>query len=100
VADQRSKRDDVVHEGPRLHLLTFLLSSVLTILAFYAVIADVGKAFTIAILLAMAFVQALFQLYVWMHMKDRGHTYPQMGIALGFVVALTAVASTLYWIWW
>jgi cytochrome c oxidase subunit IV len=88
------------HEGPRNHYLAFALSIVLTILAFAAVNANLGRTFTIAFILLLALIQASFQLFFWMHMKDKGHFYAKVGIAFGFVIALTALAAAVYWMWW
>lgn len=89
-----------VHEGPKNHYLSFILSIVLTALAFAVVIADIGRTFTILFIVTLAVVQVLFQLAFWMHMKDRGHAYAIIGIAFGFIIALTGVASAVYWMWW
>lgn len=99
ASEHTSKRPHV-HEGPKNHFLAFALSIALTILAFVVVNAQIGKTFTILFILLLAIIQALFQLLVWMHMKDRGHGYAITGIAFGFVIALTGVAAVVYWIWW
>ncbi|GAB2701258.1 cytochrome C oxidase subunit IV family protein [Paenibacillus thermoaerophilus] len=88
------------YEGPKNHLITFAVSILLTALAFFAVMANLGKTFTIMFIVLLAIVQAAFQLYVWMHAKDRGHTYAKIGIFMGGIIALTAVAAVVYWMWW
>jgi len=98
VTGQRNKR--VIHEGPKNHYLTFALSIILTLLAFVAVSAGFSPTFTIVFIVTLAFVQALFQLVVWMHLKDRGHTHPIWGLVLGFTVALTCIAMAVWWMWW
>lgn len=98
ASEQTGKRH--IHEGPKNHYLSFALSIVLTILAFIVVYAEIGKTFTILFILVLGLIQALFQLAFWMHMKDRGHTYAIIGIAFGFIIALTGVAAVTYWIWW
>lgn len=98
ASEQGSRRH--VHEGPKNHYLSFVLSIVLTILAFVVVYAEIGKTFTVLFILVLAVVQALFQLAFWMHMKDRGHLFPIIGMFFGAIIALTAVASAVYWMWW
>lgn len=88
------------HEGPKNHYLAFALSIVLTLLAFIAVMANLGRTFTIIFIVFLAIVQVVFQLAFWMHMKDKGHLYPIIGISFGAFIALTGVAAAVYWIWW
>jgi cytochrome c oxidase subunit 4 len=97
-ADQGNRKRH--HEGPRNHFLSFALSIILTILAFAAVMANLGRTFTIMFIVLLALIQVIFQLAFWMHMKDKGHFYATVGIVTGAFVALTAVAATVYWIWW
>ena len=88
-------------EGPRNHYLSYILSIILTMLAFAAVIyGDLNRAFLLWFLVILALAQVIFQLVYWMHMKDRGHTYPILFLSMGFITALTAVAAAVYWVWW
>lgn len=88
-------------EGPRNHYLTFAGSILLTMLAFAAVLyGGMTKAFLVPFLIVMAVVQVVLQLAYWMHMKDRGHVYAIIGLSFGSIIALTAVAAGVYWIWW
>lgn len=88
-------------EGPRNHYLSYIVSIVLTILAFAAVLyGGLDRAFLIMFLVGLAVVQSIFQLAYWMHMKDKGHLFPIAGLIFGAFVALTAVAAAVYWVWW
>ena len=88
-------------EGPQKHIVVFVLSMVLTIIAFAAVAAGkVNKLFVIFLLLGMAIVQAFAQMAFWMHMKDRGHTIPIISILSGVFVCILLVILALYWMWW
>jgi len=88
-------------EGPKNHYLTFAASIILTMLAFAAVMyGGMSRAFLVPFLIFMAVVQVVMQLAYWMHMKDRGHVYAIIGLAFGAIIALTAVAAGVYWIWW
>jgi Heme/copper-type cytochrome/quinol oxidase, subunit 4 len=88
-------------EGPQKHIVGFILSLALTIIAFAAVAAgEINETFTYIILVAMAVVQVIIQMAYWMHMKDRGHLFPIIGIISGVVVVFTMVIMALYWVWW
>ncbi|OXM84918.1 cytochrome C oxidase subunit IV family protein [Paenibacillus rigui] len=88
-------------EGPRNHYLSYIISILLTILAFAAVLyGGLDKSFLIIFLVGLGIVQAVFQLAFWMHMKDRGHLFPIIGLAFGAFIALTAVIMAVYWVWW
>ncbi|TVY01305.1 cytochrome C oxidase subunit IV family protein [Cohnella terricola] len=94
-----SKRHKV--EGPQKHIVGFILSLALTIIAFAAVAAgEINETFTYIILVAMAVVQVIIQMAFWMHMKDRGHLFPIIGIIAGVFVVITMVIMALYWVWW
>jgi cytochrome c oxidase subunit 4 len=58
------------------------------------------RSFLIFFLLSMAIVQAIFQVYVWMHGKERGHFFPLLFLFTGAFVALTAALAAVYWMWW
>ncbi|USB33759.1 cytochrome C oxidase subunit IV family protein [Paenibacillus sp. YPG26] len=88
-------------EGPQKHIVAFIFSIVLTLIAFAAVAAGgVNASFTIILLVVMAILQVLVQLGYWMHLKDKGHMIPILFMAFGFFVAGTAVITALYWVWW
>jgi cytochrome c oxidase subunit 4 len=89
------------HEGPQKHIVVFIFSIVLTLIAFAAVAAGgINPAFTITILLVMAVLQVFVQMGYWMHLKDKGHLMPIIFMAGGFFVAGTAVITALFWMWW
>ena len=92
------------HEGPKNHYLTFLVSSILTILAFVSVMYGLEntstKEFVYAFILVLAVIQALFQAFVWMHLKDKGHLYPIIFLSAGVIVAFTCIVMGIYWLWW
>ncbi|MDQ0089269.1 cytochrome c oxidase subunit 4 [Paenibacillus anaericanus] len=106
MEDQDKHVDSVIkrrhrQEGPQKHVIAFIFSIVLTLIAFAAVAAGgVNIAFTVVILLVMAVLQVLVQLGYWMHLKDKGHMIPIIFMAGGFFVAGTAIITALYWMWW
>lgn len=88
-------------EGPRNHYLSYIVSIVLTMLAFAAVLyAGLDRSFLMWFLIGLAVVQVIFQLYYWMHMKERGHLYAIIGLCFGAFVALLCLAAAVYWTWW
>lgn len=88
-------------EGPRNHYLSYIISILLTILAFAAVMyGGLDRSFLIIFLVGLGIVQAIFQLAYWMHMKDKGHMLPIVGLLFGFFIALTGAAAAVFWMWW
>jgi cytochrome c oxidase subunit 4 len=88
-------------EGPQNHFLAYIISILLTMLSFAIVIyGGLDKSFLIAFLLGLAITQAIFQVYVWMHAKERGHLFPLMFLFTGAFVAASASVAAVYWIWW
>ncbi len=90
------------HEGPRNHILSFALSILLTVLAFLAAMNTqlFSKTFIYVFIMILAVVQVLVQLYFWMHMKDRGHGFPQFFLYSGALVAVTCLIAGLFLVWW
>ncbi|SDD79127.1 cytochrome c oxidase subunit 4 [Paenibacillus sp. UNCCL117] len=88
-------------EGPRNHYVSYIISIVLTMLSFAVVMyGGLDRTFIIWFLTGLALIQIVFQLAYWMHMKDRGHFFPIVGLCFGFFIALTALAAAVYWMWW
>jgi len=99
VSGEQTKRHKV--EGPQKHIVAFIMSLALTIIAFAAVAAgEINTTFTYIILVGMAILQVFVQMAFWMHMKDRGHLFPIIAIISGVFVVLLMVVMALYWVWW
>jgi cytochrome c oxidase subunit 4 len=99
AAEDQGKRHK--HEGPQKHIIAFIMSIVLTVIAFAAVAAgEINETFTYIILIGMAVLQVFVQMAFWMHMKDRGHIFPIVGILFGVFVVFTLVVMAEYWAWW
>ncbi|AZN39739.1 cytochrome C oxidase subunit IV family protein [Paenibacillus albus] len=89
------------HEGPKKHIIAFIFSILLTIIAFAMVAAgEVNTTFIYIMLVVMALIQVFIQMGFWMHMKDRGHVFPIVGILGGVFVVFTIVIMASYWAWW
>jgi cytochrome c oxidase subunit 4 len=96
---EQTKRHRV--EGPQKHIIAFILSLVLTIIAFAAVAAgEINTTFVYMILVVMAMIQVFVQLAFWMHLKDRGHLFPIISMIAGVVFVFAMVIMALYWVWW
>ncbi|WNC14195.1 cytochrome C oxidase subunit IV family protein [Brevibacillus brevis] len=94
------RKPKVKHDSPKRHLVAFIGSLVLTALAFIAVAFEVIPAgFTVPFIVVLAFVQAFFQLFVWMHMDQKGHEFARISIFAGLFVILLAVIVFVFWVW-
>ncbi|MBD2847375.1 cytochrome C oxidase subunit IV family protein [Paenibacillus sp. IB182496] len=99
TTENRQKRHKV--EGSQKHVISYIFSLVLTLIAFATVMAgEVNTTFTYILLLVMAGLQVYIQMAFWMHMKDRGHLYAIIGILSGVFVVFTMVIMAEYWTWW
>lgn len=99
TSEGNAKRHRV--EGPQKHIVAFILSLVLTIIAFVTVASgEINTNFTYIVLVAMAIVQVFVQLAFWMHMKDKGHMFAIIAILSGCFVVFTMIIMALYWVWW
>ncbi|GFZ90910.1 hypothetical protein GCM10008018_41550 [Paenibacillus marchantiophytorum] len=91
----------VKHESPLNHYLSYIVSILLTMLAFAVVLyGDLDRSFILIFIVTLGIVQAVIQLLFWMHAKERGHLFPLIFIAGGAFVALTCVIMAVYWVWW
>lgn len=85
-------------EGPKRHIVTFLISILLTGFAFMAVIIGGNATWVVPFIIGIAVVQVLFQLYVWMHMDQRGHGFPAVAIYMGTVFVVAFIVTFVYWL--
>lgn len=86
--------------GFKVHILSFVLSIVLTILAFAALGMGSSKTFVLLFLLLLALVQAVFQAAYWMHMNQKGHEFPITFMLSGFLCAIVVVFACTSLVWW
>lgn len=85
-------------EGPKRHIVAFIVSIVLTALAFLAVIIGGSSAWVVPFIIVLGIVQAGFQLYIWMHLDQKGHDLPAIGMYTGLLVALLTIFVFIYWL--
>lgn len=82
------------------YLVSFAMMVGLTILAFVAVASDsISVRFAPLFIIVLAVIQAVFQLYYFMHLKDKGHGFAIGFLASGAVVAVLTVATLMTLIW-
>ncbi|QQZ08069.1 cytochrome c oxidase subunit IVB [Heyndrickxia vini] len=87
-------------EEMKYQVVSFVLMILLTLIAFGAVAADLSKWFTIPVILLMAVVQVIFQLYYFMHMSHKGHEAPQLFLFSGALVGFLTLLTFFTIVWW
>lgn len=99
MLEKRQKKQSVTQEL-RPYLVSFAMMVILTILAFVAVASDsISSKFAPLLILLLAVIQAAFQMFYFMHLKDKGHRFAIGFMASGAVVAVLTVASLMSLIW-
>lgn len=84
----------------KAQIISFVLSLVLTGIAFLAVASEsISHWFTVPFILILAVVQVLFQLYYFMHMKDKGHEGPALFMYSGILFAAIIIAALMTVVW-
>ncbi|MBR8660445.1 cytochrome C oxidase subunit IV family protein [Brevibacillus sp. NL20B1] len=98
--NEEVRKPKVKKERAKNHIVAFIASLVLTALAFIAVAYEVvPSGFTVPFIIGLAFVQALFQLFFWMHMDQKGHEFARISIFAGVFFVLAFVIVFVLWVW-
>lgn len=88
-------------EEMQKQLISFALMIVLTLIAFVVVATDsLNKGFIVLLLFVMAIVQAGFQFYYFMHLKDKGSGMAAALIYGGVWAAFLTLAGLIVISWW
>src|SRR5699024_7301606 len=88
-------------EEMQRQLISFGLMIVFTLIAFAIVATEsIDKIYVIPILFVMAIVQAAFQFYYFMHLKDKGHEMPATLIYGGVWCAFLTLCGLIVITWW
>lgn len=88
-------------EEMQRQLISFALMIVFTLIAFAVVATDtLPSMYVVPIIFIMAIVQAGFQFYYFMHMKDKGHAMPAVFIYGGVWAAFLTLAGLMVISWW
>ncbi|MCP1124855.1 cytochrome c oxidase subunit IVB [Bacillus sp. AFS018417] len=89
-------------EEMKHQVITFGLMIFLTVIAFVAVAypKTFSPLFSVPLILLLAAVQVIFQLYYFMHMSHKGHEAPSMFLYSGLLVGLITILTftTLIWL--
>lgn len=88
-------------EEMQKQLISFGMMIVFTMIAFGLVVSDsVDRMYILPILFVMAIVQAGFQFFYFMHLKDKGHEMPVTFIFGGVWCAFLTLAGLMLISWW
>ncbi|PEJ60356.1 MULTISPECIES: cytochrome c oxidase subunit IVB [unclassified Bacillus (in: firmicutes)] len=88
-------------EEMKQQLISFALMIILTLASFAAVLYrdKMDPYFTVPFILLLAVVQLVFQLYYFMHMKNKGHSTQAFFLYSGLTVAVITLLTFLTLIW-
>lgn len=84
----------------RSHVTTFAIMIFLTLIAFTMVYAGFSAYFVVPIILLLAAVQVVLQLYYFMHMSHKGHDTAQMFLYSGVIVGIITIITMMTIVWW
>ncbi|MEK4484988.1 cytochrome c oxidase subunit IVB [Psychrobacillus sp. FSL H8-0484] len=87
-------------QAMRSQVTTFAIMIFLTLIAFSAVAADFSKYYIVPIILLLAAIQVVLQLYYFMHMSEKNHSFPAFFLYFGAMIAFTFVLTFLTIVWW
>ena len=84
----------------RHHLTSFAIMIFLTLIAFTMVAADFSNYLIVPIILLLAAIQVVLQLYHFMHMSNKGHGTIAFFLFSGIFVAFITVLALVTIVWW
>ncbi|MGB2991094.1 MAG: cytochrome c oxidase subunit IVB [Paenisporosarcina sp.] len=84
----------------RGQVTTFAIMIFLTLISFTAVYAGFSANLVVPIILLLAVIQVIMQLYYFMHMSHKGHENAKLFLFSGVVVAFITVLAFLTVVWW
>jgi cytochrome c oxidase subunit 4 len=84
----------------RGQVTTFAIMIFLTLIAFTAVYADFSPNLVVPIILLLAVIQVIMQLYYFMHMSHKGHENAKFFLFSGAFVAFLTVLTFVTIVWW
>ena len=84
--------------GPWMHIIGFVLSIVLTLIALRLVLANAfHPAMMVTVILSLAVLQILVQLFFFMHITEsHGPKYHVLSLLLGAVFTIAIVAGSIW----
>jgi len=89
-------------EEMKHQVITFGLMIFLTMIAFVAVAYPkiFSPLFSVPLILLLATIQVIFQLYYFMHMSHKGHEAPSLFLYSGVLVGAITILTFTTIIWW
>lgn len=77
-------------------VIAFVFMIFLTIIAFVTIGTGIApSSFAIPFILILAVIQLILQLTYFMHLKDKGHTWPSTFISSGLVISIPCIAGLI-----
>jgi cytochrome c oxidase subunit IV len=92
----KRKRKQAMHS----QVTTFAIMIFLTLIAFSAVAADFSEYYIVPIILLLAGIQVVLQLYYFMHMSEKNHQVVAFFLYSAVMLAFTFILTFLTIIWW
>ncbi|MGM9928990.1 MAG: cytochrome c oxidase subunit IVB [Bacillus sp. (in: firmicutes)] len=87
-------------EDMRYQVISFSLMIFLTLIAFVIVgYEEFSYWYKVPIILLLALVQVIFQLYYFMHMSHKGHSWPALFLYSGVTVGAVTILAFLKIVW-
>ncbi|WNF35588.1 cytochrome C oxidase subunit IV family protein [Bacillaceae bacterium IKA-2] len=78
-------------------IITFALMIFLTVIAFVSVSSDViPGSFTLPFIVVLAVIQVIFQLYYFMHLKDKNHEWANTFMISGVLICIPMIAALTF----
>ncbi|TDL35158.1 cytochrome c oxidase subunit IVB [Jeotgalibacillus sp. S-D1] len=93
-------RRNKARQEMRTQVTSFALMIFLTLIAFIMVMAGFDKYFVLPVLLVLAAVQVVLQLYNFMHMSHKGHEGVALFLYTGVFIAFITILTFLTIVWW
>lgn len=87
-------------EGMRNQVTVFAIMIFFTFIAFGLVMAGYSSTLVVPVILLLAVLQVILQLYYFMHWNEKGHGIPQFFMYSGALVAFTMVLAFVTIVWW
>ncbi|MBE3102876.1 MAG: cytochrome c oxidase subunit IVB [Bacilli bacterium] len=84
----------------RGQVTTFAIMIFLTLIAFTAVYADFSPNLVVPMILLLAAVHVVLQLYYFMHMSQKGHETASLFLYTGVILGFIFVFALVTIVWW
>ncbi|MBE3553251.1 MAG: cytochrome C oxidase subunit IV family protein [Kyrpidia tusciae] len=85
------------HGSVRKHIISFAIMILFTVIAFAMVGAGMSPTVVIPVILALAVIQVILQLWDFMHLNQKGHSFPTLFIASGALLGFIFVLVLVLW---